>query len=153
MSFWSMSDGTTATGNVTENDFAPVPKGWYPSMLEEVSKNEYQGTESVQVKARLENNRVLFLKLKCWDVDSKKRDRAINVLVAIANSVGVALPNGEPDDRWLAKLTDKRVELMVDVWDFEGKQGNWLVNARAIGKAAPVPTTKQDKVADDDIPF
>lgn len=160
MSFWKMSNGEQATGNVTENDFAPVPKGWYPMFLEEVAINEWQGNQSIKIKARMDNNRVLFLSLKCWDDDAKKKDRAINVLVAMANAIGLQLPNGEPNDAWLAKMANKRVELLVDVWDFDGKQGNWLVNARAVGKqaaATKVSAQSKEETAgggmDDDIPF
>lgn len=152
MSFWKTSAGTEATGDVQENSgFDPLPLDYYLTMLEEVKINEYQGDRTIQLKARIVGekykNRVLFLKLKCFDNDDKKRDRAINLLVKLYNSVGVKLPDSEPNDIQLSKLTDKPLQIKVDVFNFttsEGKQveGNFIVNFE----------TKAYVVTDKDVP-
>jgi hypothetical protein len=172
-SFWATSNGEKATGEVTESNFDPLPKAWYKSMFESASIDEYEGEKKVKFKARVVGegfgkNRVLFLNLKCWDEDEKKRDRAIQLLVKIFNILGVKLPKAEPDDADLSELVDKPLDLLLDVWDWEGKSGNWLVNAEAKGvkagsepaKVAPkkpgaVPTKREpgDDDMDDDIPF
>jgi hypothetical protein len=138
MSFWATSDGKTATGEVQENNFDPLPDGYYPVMEEEIKINEYQGKRTIQMKTRVigegfGKNRVLFLKLNAFDDDEKKRDRAINLLVKLANTLGVALPKSEPDDTWLSKLTDKPHQTKLQKFDFktdDGKQitGNFIAN-------------------------
>lgn len=174
MSFWNTSEGTKATGEVQENsDFAPLAKGDYISMIEEASVDEYEGVKKIKFKARVVGdgpgkNRVLFLNLKCWEKDSKKRDRAIQLLVKIFGICKAKMPNGEPDDIALSQLCDKPISLKLDVWEMEIngeiKSGNWLVNADAVGaKAGVAPAAKKPaaKAApaagfsdmDNDIPF
>ena len=140
-SFWATSSGEQATGEVQENSFDPLPKDWYKSMFESASIDEYEGEKKVKFKARVVGegfgkNRVLFLNLKCWDEDEKKRDRAIQVLVKIFNILGVKLPKAEPDDADLSELVDKPLDLLLDVWEINDKSGNWLVNAESKGTKA-----------------
>lgn len=170
-SFWSTSSGEQATGEVKESSFDPLPKGWYLSMLESASIDTYEGEKKVKLKARVVGegfgkNRVLFLNLKCWDEDEKKRDRAIQVLVKIFNILGVKLPKGEPDDEDLADLVDKPLDLFLEQWEFNGKSGNWLVNVESKGTKAgvatsaksdtpkkPAPSREPGDDDDDSIPF
>jgi hypothetical protein len=168
-SFWTVSTGGAATGEVAENNFDPLPKGDYPAMLEEATVKEWEGVQSINLKARVIDgpgkNRVLFLGLKCWDADSKKRDRAINLLVKLFQITKAQMPAGEPDDAALSKITNKPISLKLDVWEIDGKSGNWLVNASevgaVVGKAAPAKTAAPAKKPaasnpgdfEDDIPF
>jgi hypothetical protein len=170
MSFWNTSAGTAATGEVAENNFDPLPKGDYPAMLEEATVKVWEGVQSINLKARVIDgpgkNRVLFLGLKCWDADSKKRDRAINLLVKLFQLTKAQMPAGEPDDAALSKITNKPLSLKLDVWEIDGKSGNWLVNASEVGavvtgKAAPAKTPAPAKKPaasnpgdfEDNIPF
>jgi hypothetical protein len=180
LSFWKTSNGQEATGEVQENNFDPLPDAYYPTMQEEVKINEYQGERTIQFKTRVigegfGKNRVLFLKLKAFDEDEKKRDRAINLLVKLANTLGVPLPKNEPDDTWLSKLTDKPHQTKLQKFDFkadDGKQitGNFIANFEDLkykpevkgavkagpAKAAPKAEAPQSAVEagiDDDIPF
>lgn len=158
MSFWTTSAGVQATGEVKENnDFAPLPKGWYTSLFESVEVDEYQGDRKIKIKARIVGegpgkNRVLFLNLKAFEasnVTEKQRDRAINLLVKLYQITKSKLPDGEPDDRSLSQLTDKPIDIQLDVWELDGKDGNWLVNAEAKGTkagGAKVKPTDKPKV-------
>lgn len=178
MSFWDTSDGVKATGEVKENDFDPLPDGYYQTMEEEIKINEYQGKRTIQMKSRVigegfGKNRVLFLKLNAFDEDEKKRDRAINLLVKLANTLGVPLPKNEPDDTWLSKLTDKPHQTKLQKYAFipnggtETKVGNFIANfedlkykpeikgavkAGPVKKAAPVQMAEVVDT-DPDIPF
>jgi hypothetical protein len=168
-SFWSMSNGEAATGEVVESNFDPLPKDWYLSMLESVEVDEYQGQKKVKIKARVigegfGKNRVLFLNLKCFAGDEIKetaRDRAIQILVKMYNICKAKLPNGEPDDSSLSQLVDKPINLFLDVWELEdkSKSGNWLLNVEAKGVAAGVKTAAKESAKAkqneeyDDIPF
>jgi len=146
MSFWKTSAGQEATGEVKEMSFDPLPKGWYTSMLEEVSVDEYEGQKKIKIKARIVGegfgkNRVLFLNLKAFEGDKIKdtaRDRAIQVLVKMYQLCKAKLPNGEPDDRSLSQLVDKPMDLLLEIWELEdkSKSGNWLVNCAAKGEKA-----------------
>lgn len=178
MSFWSTSQGVQATGEVQENDFAPLAKGWYLSLLESVEVDEYEGQKKVKIKARVigegaGKNRVLFLNLKCFAGEKIKetaRDNAIQILVKMYGICKVKLPNGEPDDDSLSQLVDKPISLLLDVWELEdkSKSGNWLRNVEANGVKAgaepakvaqknPAPKAKEYMAEDDDpdqsIPF
>lgn len=144
MSFWNTSQGEQATGVVEEMSFDPLAKGWYTSMLEEVSVEEYQDQKKIKIKARVVGegpgkNRVLFLNLKAFegpDIKETARDRAIQVLVKMYGICKAKLPNGEPDDRSLSQLIDKPMDLLIDVWEKNDKSGNWLVNVEARGAKA-----------------
>ncbi len=143
-SFWKTSAGSEATGEVNEMSFDPLPKGWYTSMLEEVSVDEYEWQKKIKIKARVVGegagkNRVLFLNLKAFegpDIKDTARDRAIQVLVKMYAVCKAKLPNGEPDDRSLSQLIDKPMDLMLDKWEINDKSGNWLVNVEAKGEKA-----------------
>lgn len=167
--FWATSDGQKATGEVKENSFddTPLAKGDYNSIIETAEVNEWQGERTVNFKTRaLDLNRVLFPKLRVFDKDEKKRDRAIQLLVKCANSVGVKLPEGEPDDIWLSKLCDKPLTIKYDVYKFtpagetEEKTGNFIINFEAKGHKAggqtskPATTRKAPDIdPDSDVPF
>lgn len=152
MSFWTTSVGQEATGEVQENDFAPLVKGWYLSLLESVEVDEYEGQKKVKIKARVigegaGKNRVLFLNLKCFAGEKIKetaRDNAIQILVKMYGICKVKLPNGEPDDDSLSQLVDKPISLLLDVWELEdkSKSGNWLRNVEAKGVKAGTESAK-----------
>lgn len=168
-SFWQTSAGTEATGEVKENDFDPLKKGWYLSMLESVEVDEYQGQKKIKIKARVigegaGKNRVLFLNLKCFsgpDIKESARDNAIQILVKMYKICKANLPDGEPDDKSLAQLVDKPINLYLDVWELEdkSKSGNWLRNVEAKGVTVVAAASKKPEpirdasVEEEDIPF
>lgn len=169
MSFWATSDGQQATGEVQENSFDPIPKSWQLSMLETAEVDEYEGVRKIKLKARIIDgtykNRVIFLNLKAFEGEGIKpaqRDRAIQLLVKLAQVTKTKLPNGEPDDIWLSQLTDKPVELYLDVYEVTKRDGgkatgNFLINVAAKGENAgkeskPAPSMAGGAV-DADIPF
>lgn len=174
-SFWSVSSGEKATGEVKESEgFAPLPKAWYKSIFESVTIDEYEGKKKIKFKTRIVGegvgkNRVMFLGLKCWDDDEKKRDRAIQLMVKVFNTLGVNLPKNEPDDDDLSELADKPLDIHIDT--FIPKDGSrpegyaFIVNVDGKGvqagaKAAtaakkPAPAAKEYMADDPDseIPF
>lgn len=170
MSFWAMSSGEQASGEVQETSSDPLPKGWYPALFETVEIDEYEGQKKIKLKARIIDgefkNRVMFLNLKAFegpDIKETARDRALQVLVKMYQVLNKGkLPNGEPDDRTLSVLADKPLDIMLDKWVIkkpgeEDKSGNWLVNVAAKGEEAgkdkkPAPSMAGGNV-DDDIPW
>lgn len=154
-SFWKTSSGEQATGVVEENSFDPLAKGWYTSMIEEMSIDEYEGERKIKVKARVVGegagkNRVLFLNLKAFEgskVTEKQRDRAINMITKMSNIFKISMPDNEPDDIWLSKFIDKPIDLLLDIWEIDDKSGNWLVNVEAKGTKAGTDTSSARPVA------
>lgn len=162
MSFWQTSEGQQATGEVSDNSFDPLAKGDYEGFIDKANVQTWEGKKSINLRTRI-GKRVIFLTLKCWDDDTKKRDRALNLLVKIYQLAKVQMPNAEPDDMALAKLCDKPMMFKLDVWETDDKQksGNWLVNVDAVGakaggsvKAAPKPQQQSNSTEEEpDIPF
>lgn len=166
MSFWATSSGQIATGDVQESGgFDPLPKGDYDGFLDKAEIQTWEGKKSINLRTRI-GKRVIFLTLKCWDEDAKKRDRNLNLLVKFFQIAKVQMPAGEPDDMDLAKLCDKPMRFKLDVWETDDKQksGNWLVNVDAVGakageskpataKAAPPKAAPSHPDEEDQIPF
>lgn len=174
MSFWKTSAGQEATGEVKENNFDPLPKDWYTSMLESVEVDEYQGQKKIKIKARVVedgeyNNRILFLNLKAFegpDIKETTRDNAIQMLVKMFQVAKAKLPNGEPDDRSLSQLIDKPMDLFINKWKMKNNDGEWmegnnLANVAARGEKAGEKSETAKKMpnkpvlgkVEDDIPF
>lgn len=169
MSFWQTSDGKKATGEVQANNFDPVPKGTVPGIFESVEVDEYQGVRKIKLKTRVIDgeykNKVMYMNLNAFPgegVTDKKRDRAINLFMKICNVLRVKPPENEPDDRFLSQLTDKPLDVGVDVWEMNGKTGNYLTDVSARGEkagaSAPTPQRKPAPMMasgdpDIDIPF
>lgn len=178
-SFWKTSAGEEATGKVEETSgFAPIPREWYKSMFEEATVREWEGVKSVNLKTRVIGegpfkNRVVFLKLKCWDEEDKKRDAAIQKATKISDTLGVKQPTHEPDDAYFSQWVDKPLDLLIDT--FIPKDGSrpdgypYLVNIDTKGaqsgvkagsdpaKGAPKKAAPSREPGDDidsvDIPF
>ena len=187
MSFFTTSTGenaaATATGEFSAGggDFAPIPKDTRVlAMCDEAKISEYQGQSYINLKWSIAQpkeykGRVIFQKIKCWEADSNKRDKALRMLAAIdANAGGkLAASGAEPTDLSLqTSLTAKPMVLKLGVWDIDGKTGNWVQEVSKHqpkpGTAAPAPAPapkpqpapKPAPVAqstgvdmDDDIPF
>lgn len=161
MSFFTTSTGenaaATATGEFSAGggDFAPIPKDTRVlAMCDEAKISEYQGQSYINLKWSIAQpkeykGRVIFQKIKCWEADSNKRDKALRMLAAIdANAGGkLAASGAEPTDLSLqTSLTAKPMVLKLGVWDIDGKTGNWVQEVSKHqpkpGTAAPAPAPK-----------
>lgn len=164
MSFFKLSTGNSATsdGNFDSGggDFSPIPKDTNVLAVCEESKiDNYQGEQYVNNKWRVlkpeeYKNRVVFQKIRCWDGDVQKRDRAINMLAAIdANAGGKLAASGqEPTDISLQKaIVGKPMVLKLGIWKGDDKSGNWVIAVSPARKQAePTPAPSIDE---SDIPF
>lgn len=104
-------------------------------------------------------NRVIFQKVRIWDQDGKKRNRALMMLAAIDQNAGGIISGqaDDPTDALLARaLPNKPMLIKLDVWEIDGKSGNWIC------AVAPKPTgdlvlpevkPSASPVMDSDIPF
>ena len=192
MSFWNTSDGQSAQNNdgkfeMGGDALAPIPDGTSVlAIAEEATNKEYQGDEYINIKWRVSKpveyaNRVIFQKVRAYDKDQQKADKAKRMLAAIASNAGGGLFNsmqqrGEdrPSDISLAQICNRPMVLKMGVWELDdkSKSGNWVqavspaknqpapAPART-GHAAPahpeinnpVPAPAADNFDDDDIPF
>lgn len=160
MSFWNLSDNTSAAQNVTGafetggGDMEPIPANTQlNAMIEEASWDEYEGNRHIKLKWRVLGGeyakRVIFQKIHVFGNPTAKdvkanADRAKRMLAAIDANAGGQLMQvqAEPSDMDLARcLANKMMTIMVQVWKIESngeeKTGNWVgaVAPRGQGEA------------------
>lgn len=151
----------------------PVPKGRYVATCEEAKLDSWQGVSHISLKWRINrpeahSNRVVYQKIKVFDADASKAANARNMLAAIAFNAGGKLfeamkQAGEqsPSDASLQHVINVPMVLEVEVWEMDGKTGNWVsaVSKYAAGQQqAPQqqmqqPAQQQTQQIGDDIPF
>ena len=179
MSFWQKQDGSQIE-NITSfdaggGDIKPIPNNTaLIAAIEEAKWAEYDGEHYINLKWRVMRpadyaNRVIFQKLKVFS--EKQGDKAKQMLAAIDANCGGKLSKltETPEDMHLmTALVGKPMAVKVQIWDINGKTGNWIsavspaksqapVQAQAPKQSAPRPPQRQAPVQVDDdldsIPF
>lgn len=166
MSFWDLSDNSNAkdTGSSFESssNMEPIPAGTgVLAAPDEAAWAEYQGDEYISIRWVVlapdeYKNRKVFQKIRVFESDAKKRDKAKRMLAAIdANAGGKLTASGErPTDESLARcLVNKPMQLRLEVWESDGKSGNWV--AAVAPKTAPSaqPGSAAQSKKEDDVPW
>ncbi len=167
MSFWQLQDGTEAQTSTSfesgGGDIQPIPNNTQLiAAIEEAKWADYQGDSYINLKWRVMRpaeyaNRVLFHKVKVFGMATDKdkaavADKAKMMLRAIDANCGGKLSrlNEAPNDMDLmTALVGKPMAIKVQVWDMDGKKGNWI-SAVAPAKAPqshPTPNTAQAQPA------
>lgn len=157
MSFFDLSDNSKVstdgkfeinTGSVLiPNDTTCL------AMIDEAGWSEYQGDEYINLRWVIAEpkqyaDRKVFQKLRVYDTDAKKADKAKQMLAAIdANAGGKLMASGEdPTDMMLTKaLINKLMLIKVMEYEFNDRKGNWIAAvAPRSGKApAAEPATRK----------
>lgn len=158
MSFFSNieTDGTFEAAPAIEvipNDTTCV------AMLDDAGWTEYQGDEYINLRwnilePAIYKGRKIFQKVKVYDTDAKKAEKAKRMLAAIdANCGGKLMASGEePTDTSLAKaLLNKPMHIKVMVWEMDDRKGNWV--SAVAPKAKREQPKPADAVADADVEF
>lgn len=170
MSFWQTSEGKSATdttGKFESGSVALIPENTTClAMITEANIAEYQGDEYINLawtvnKPDAYKNRKVFQKVRVFDADTKKRDKALNMLAAIDKNAGGVLAqfNAAPTNVTLLQIMNKPMLIKVMVWEINDKKGNWVaaVSPRSTEEPVPVQAPKAKPVDDDafdpDIPF
>ena len=177
MNFFDGIDTNSNEFDLGGGDILPIPKDTRVLATAEEAKNDsYENDSYINIKWRVNQpeeyaNRVLFQKVKVFDADPAKAAKHKKMLAAIATNAGGRLfaamqqaSEQTPSDNSLTALTNAPMVLLLDEWDMNGKQGNWVksVSARKGAAPAPAPTPapqQQPATApaadefDDDIPF
>lgn len=174
MSFFTLSDGTTAQsdGNMEMGggSLDPIPNDTNVlAMITDSRSVTYEGETYISntwtILAPAEyKNRKIFQKLRVYDSDPAKKDKALRMLAAIdANCGGKLVSSGlEPTNHLLSSsILQKPMVCNLQIWEINGKTGNWIsaVSPRKKDQeqnsAAPKPAavSAANNLDDDDIPF
>lgn len=173
MSFWALNDTTEkldTSGSFESGggDMEPIPaKTQVKAAIDEAKMDDYDGEEYISLRWTIlapeqYKNRKIFQKVRVFDGDSKKQDKAKKMLAAIAANAGGGLlkENNPCNDIALQKhLLMKPMALLLQVWsmekDGETKKGNWVsaVSPLKSQKKAPEPEPEPELSDDDDVGF
>jgi hypothetical protein len=161
MSLWNFEEKPTekATGSFESGggSFEPIPSGTQlKAIIDEAKYDSYEGESYISLRWVVIDgefaNRNIFQKLKVFSEDGKKRDKALNMLLAIdANAGGGLSKLKEPTDMDLMKnLISKPMAIKVEVWEMNDKSGNWVSAVAPTGAETKSPAYLDDN---DDVPF
>lgn len=170
--FWNDDTEEASSGKYDSgsNDFEVIPKGTKVLFaidevkVEETEKETYINTRWVVMQPEQYKNRKVFHKIRLWDADQKKAEKAGKLIKAIdANAGGKLRTYGRSPDEWnddlLSRaLLNKPMLGTLGVWELQDKSasGNWIMAVEPKGKVdAPTQKAKGKPVVDedDDIPF
>ncbi len=147
MSFWQKQDGSqiesTTTFEAGGGEIQPIPNNTQCiAAIEEAKWSEWEGESYINLKWRVMRpyaNRVIFQKLKVFS--EKQGDKAKQMLAAIDANCGGKLSrlNDAPEDMDLmTALVGKPMAIKVQIWDINGKTGNWITAVAPAKQQAPV---------------
>jgi hypothetical protein len=168
MSFWQTSEGKSATDTTGKFEsgggIALIPENTTClAMITEANIAEYQGDEYINLawtvnKPDAYKNRKVFQKVRIFDAETKKRDKALNMLAAIDKNAGGKLSKSDsaPTNETLLHLMQKPMLIKVMVWEINDKTGNWVAAVSPRSVEEPVQAIKATpEIADDnfDVPF
>lgn len=153
MSFWQKQDGSqvenTSSFEMGGGDIKPIPNNTaLIAAIEEAKWDSYEGDNYISLKWRVMRpseyaNRVLFQKLHVFD--SKKGDKAKQMLMAIDANCGgklAKLRDTPQDEDLMMSLVGKPVAIKVQVWEINGKTGNWISAVAPAKQQAPQAQTQ-----------
>jgi len=151
--FWTTSDNTaiTTTGEFTSGGgtIENIPDNTTClAMIDEAGLAEYQGDEYISLRwviaePAIYKGRKVFQKVRVFDVDTKKADKAKKMLMAIDANCGgkLALNDETPNDTAMAKaLLHKPMLIKVMIWEMNDRTGNWVASVAPRSKTTAVQT-------------
>jgi len=172
MSFWTTSEGKSATTEATGKfeasaSYELIPDGTTAlAIITKPSIEQYNGDEYINVewtvaKPEAYKNRKVFQKVRVWDSNPKKADKAKAMLANIDKNAGgkLAKLDKDPTNESLSVLTGKTMLIKILIWSIDDKTGNYIgaVSPRTNDEPAPVvakPTPVVDEDIDEDnLPF
>ena len=154
MSFWQKQDGSavenTTTFEAGGGEIQPIPNNTaLIGAIEEAKWADWEGESYINLKWRVMRpaeyaNRVIFQKLKVFS--EKQGDKAKQMLRAIDANCGGKLSrlNDAPEDQDLmTALVGKPIAIKVQVWEINGKTGNWISAVAPAKQQAPQAQQQQ----------
>lgn len=160
MSFWNLSNNeeikAEEAGTYEIGGGEPIPANTQlKACIDDAAWEDYEGDQFINITWTVldgeHENRKVFQKVRVRNDDQKKRDKSLRMLAAIdANAGGKLMASDqEPDDNALQmNLVNKPMVIKVDVWEIDGKKGNW------VQKVAPLASwVDADDGLDEEVPF
>ena len=157
MSFWKDSEGNKIelTNNFDKGggDFSLIPaKTQVKAVIEEAKWESSQAGESfISLKWGIIDGtykgRKVFQKIRIYNPDAKKRDKDMRMLGAIDTNAGGDLQkvDGEPTPIDLMRaLCNKPMIILLQVWEIDGKSGNWVSAVAPLNKVVEPPASGAD---------
>ena len=155
MSFWQLSDGTQAENTTTfesgGGEIQPIPNNTaLVAAIEEAKWADWEGESYINLKWRVMRpaeyaNRVIFQKLHVMK-HGDKGDKAKRMLMAIDANCGGKLSrlrDTPQDEDLMMSLVGKPVAIKVQVWEINGKTGNWISAVAPAKQQAPQAQQQQ----------
>lgn len=153
MSFWNLSDGNNAAqtnGNMDMGggNIEPIPNNTeLLAAIDEAKMDSYEDDNYISLRWNVlapeeYKNRKIFQKVRVFDANPQKADKAKRMLMAIDHNCGGKLAAGgeAPSDYNMnASLVAKPMNVKVQIWEINDKSGNWISSVAA-RNAAPQPT-------------
>ena len=149
MSFFDLSDNSKVNTDgkfEVDTGSAIIPNDTTClAMIDEAGWADYQGDEYINLRwviaePKQYSNRKVFQKIRVYDADAKKADKAKKMLAAIdANAGGKLMASGEdPTDMMLTKaLINKPMLIKVMEWEMNDRKGNWIAAVAPRSGKAP----------------
>jgi hypothetical protein len=162
MSMWNLSDNSKLEASTTfemAGGGEPIPDGTQlRAIIDEASWADWEGETYVSLRWSVVEgefkNRKVFQKIKVYESDPKKADKARRMFAAIdANAGGQVIKLGrDPLDTDLAQhLCFKPMVIRVQIWEINDKKGNWVSMVAPSNAATPAPAA--NPIKEDDIPW
>lgn len=164
MSFFNGLESETNTGEFDSNKMDLIPNDTdLVAIIDDVTWKDYEGVEYINLRWSVVDgefkNRKLFHKIKVFDGDSGKAEKAKKMLLAINHNAGGNLHTlqAAPTVQDLACLKNKPMIIKALVWEMKGSEGNWICSVSPMGTNQAVQQAthqvNNDNSFDDDIPF
>lgn len=156
VSFWNVDGEDVTKSEIKEQDnsFKPLPENWYQGLVDkiEVKDGDYGKSIRATLSCKVGNDmKKTSISLKCWDQDTKKRKRAIQMLVLLFRVAGKDLPRDEPSDENLQAIVGKKMGFKIGLYEMttdDGKElsGNWLQYVGTSQEAKEKATAPKEEV-------
>ena len=142
MTFWTAQSDMTIDGsedNAHVQVFGIIPNGTTAKASikkAELTTSQYDNTQIYQITYMITDGDfkdfVVKQKIHCFDSDTRKRDRSVNMLMRLFNLCNYK-PNhsNSPTNDDMAKLQNKIVGIKIREWQKDGKEGNWVSEIHA----------------------
>lgn len=148
MGFWKSQSGGMIDGSAENShlvQFTTIPDGTTATAaIKSLIDTEYNGARFYQVTYKLIDGdfkeREVRQKIKCFESDSKKRDRGVNMLLRLFNICGVMPPQEAPTNNDLMVFINKIVGVKIREWHDDGKEGNYVAEVHPVNNEFTVAT-------------
>lgn len=157
MSFWQSMSGTPIDGSAEHShvgSFQVIPNNTTaPGQIVSAKLVMFNdGNQVYQVSYKLVDGDfkgcIVRQKIDCFSHESKKRDRAVNMLMRLFKLCDFKpLHSGEPTGQDLLNLQNKIIGLKIQEWSQDDKEGNWISEIHKVDSDFVIETGKKQEHA------